>query len=268
MSEAFFPVFLIGLAPFVGSFLGVLTVRLPQSRPVGWSRSRCDHCGQLLAPKDLFPVASWLWLRGRCRYCGALIGWLPLLMEIAAIVVAVLAATETTGWVLFATCALGWTLVTLAVIDWRAFILPDALTLPLIPAGLIVAFGVDPSSLLNHGLAATVGLLGAILLAVAYRQLRGRDGLGLGDAKLLAGLGAWLGLDGLPTAILFAASTGIDFRSRGRSGWTTDGAQRQGSAWHVSRGWRLAGLALRPISARWLTIVAMPRPETDASCRR
>jgi leader peptidase (prepilin peptidase)/N-methyltransferase len=202
---------LIGVAPFVGSFLGMLVIRLPLGRPVGWARSQCDHCGHKLGVRDLFPVVSWLWLRGRCRYCGASIGSLPLAMEIGALLIAVWAATETTGWILVATCALGWALLALAVIDWRTFLLPDALTLPLIPSGLLVAYLIVPSSLLDHVIAAAVGLLGAIMLTFVYRWLRGRDGLGLGDAKLLAGLGAWVGLAGLPTTLLFAATLGMVF---------------------------------------------------------
>lgn len=199
------------IAPLFGSFIGVLAVRLPFGRPIAWVRSQCDHCGRRLTLPDLLPVASWLWLRGRCRTCGASIGSLPFLLEVAAILIAVWAATETAGWVLMATCALGWTLLALAVTDWKAFLLPDALTLPLIPAGLLVAFFVAPASLPNHLGAAAIGFLGAIVLAFAYRRLRGRDGLGLGDAKFLAGLGAWLGIEGLPTAILFAAALGMAF---------------------------------------------------------
>jgi leader peptidase (prepilin peptidase)/N-methyltransferase len=198
-------------SPFMGSFLGVLVVRLPQQRAVGLARSQCDHCGHALAAKDLVPVFSWLWLRGRCRYCSASIGGLPFAMEAAAVLVAAWAATETTGWLLLATCGFGWALLTMAVIDWTAFLLPDVLTLPLVPAGLLVAYGVAPASLLDHAIAAAAGLLGAIALAFVYRRLRGRDGLGFGDAKLLAGLGAWVGLEGMPTTILYGSVLGLAF---------------------------------------------------------
>lgn len=205
------PLIAVLASPFVGSFLGVLTVRLPDARAIGWARSQCDHCGHTLGARDLVPILSWLWLRGRCRYCGGAIGWLAPAMEIAAIVIAVWAATVTSGWVLAATCGLGWTLLALSVIDWRAFLLPDSLTVPLAGAGLLVTYGVARDLLLDHVLAAGAGLLGTIALAFAYRHLRGREGLGLGDAKLLAALGAWLGLEGLPAVLLYGALLGLAY---------------------------------------------------------
>jgi leader peptidase (prepilin peptidase)/N-methyltransferase len=203
------PIVPILAAPFIGSFLGVLVARLPQGRDVAWSRSQCDSCGHVLAARDLVPLVSWVWLRGRCRYCDLAIGGWPPAMELAATAVAIWAATDTTGWVLVATCVLGWVLLTLAVIDWRCFLLPDVLTLPLVGAGLLVTYAAASPALLNHGIAAAIGLVGAVALAALYRSVRGREGLGLGDAKLLAALGAWIGLEGLPTTLVFAATFGL-----------------------------------------------------------
>ena len=164
------------LAPFIGSFLGVLIVRLPDERPIAVARSVCDHCGHALAPRDLVPIVSYAVRRGRCRDCGAL---------------------------------LGWTLLSAAWIDLRCMILPDVLTLPLLAAGLVVTAFTDPDDMPDHALAAAAGY--ALLFAVAwsYRRLRGRDGLGLGDAKLLAALGAWLGLADLPIVLLAASCLGL-----------------------------------------------------------
>src|SRR5580658_7944446 len=84
---------LVLAAPFIGSFLAVLVLRLPANRPVLRGRSACDHCGAKLGPLDLIPLASWLWLRGRCRTCQAAIDPIHPLMEIAAVLVAVWAAS-------------------------------------------------------------------------------------------------------------------------------------------------------------------------------
>jgi leader peptidase (prepilin peptidase)/N-methyltransferase len=198
-------------APFAGSFLGLLVARLPQRRDVVWSRSACEHCRQTLVAADLVPILSWIGLRGRCRHCGHAIGTLPLAMELAALALALWAASETQGWVFLASCGLGWALLTLAVIDARHFLLPDVLTLPLVAAGLFVAYAIAPASLPDHAIATAAGFLGALALAWSYRALRGREGLGMGDAKLLAAAGAWVGLEGLPTTILLGAVLGLVF---------------------------------------------------------
>jgi leader peptidase (prepilin peptidase) / N-methyltransferase len=192
-------------APFVGSFLGVVIDRLPAGRPLAWGRSRCDACGATLAARDLVPVVSWLWRRGRCGYCGVQLSPFYPFIELAALAVALSAAWFLSGWLLLASCALGWTLLTLAAIDKRHFLLPDALTLPLIPAGLAVAFVIDPALLLPHVVGAIAGFAAFVAIGFAYRRLRGREGLGLGDAKLLAAAGAWLGWQALPGLVVVAA---------------------------------------------------------------
>ena len=197
------------LAPFIGSFLGVLIIRLPDERPIALARSVCDHCGHALAPRDLVPIVSYALRRGRCRDCGARIGPFALAIELAAVAVALWAATAVTGNAIWLSCLLGWTLLSAAWIDLRCMILPDVLTLPLLAAGLVVTAFTDPDDLPDHALAAAAGY--ALLFAVAwsYRRLRGRDGLGLGDAKLLAALGAWLGLADLPIVLLAASCLGL-----------------------------------------------------------
>ena len=104
---------------------------------------------------------------------------------------------------------LGWVLLTLAVIDWRHFLLPDSLTLPLIAGGLLVVWYLNPESLVDHGIGAAAGFLLLVIVATAYRRLRKREGIGLGDAKLLASAGAWLGWQGLSSVVLIAAATGL-----------------------------------------------------------
>jgi leader peptidase (prepilin peptidase)/N-methyltransferase len=197
-------------APFIGSFLGVLICRLPAGQPVVFSRSACPSCGTRLTAVDLIPLASFAALRGRCRRCGQPIGWFHPLVEIAAAAVAlwcVLAdADPARVWI---DCALGWTLLTLAWIDWASFLLPDVLTLPLLLAGLTVTFLRMPDALTDHCLAAALAYLLFQGVALGYRRLRGRDGLGGGDARLIAAAGAWCGLEALPFVILCSAVVGL-----------------------------------------------------------
>ncbi|HET6306483.1 MAG TPA: A24 family peptidase [Rhodopila sp.] len=197
-------------APFIGSLLGVLIARLPAGLPVAMARSRCETCNRPLSPIDLVPVLSYAILRGRCRTCHAPIGWQHLAIELAALAVALWAWTvDGDPASLWIDCGLGWTLLALAWIDWRHFRLPDVLTLPLLLAGLAATWLQAPEDLAAHATGAVAGYLFFRLLAGAYRMLRGRDGLGLGDAKLLGAAGAWLGWMALPHVIVTAALCGI-----------------------------------------------------------
>jgi leader peptidase (prepilin peptidase)/N-methyltransferase len=192
---------LIAIAPIVGSFLGVLITRLPERAPVVWARSRCDFCETELAVRDLVPLASWLVARGRCRHCGHSLAWFYPAVELAALAVvgASLAIDRGTGAWLDA--LLGWWLLTLGWIDIRTWRLPDVLTLPLIAFGLIAAWLFAPDELIGRAIGAIAGYLSLWLVAYCYRRLREREGLGLGDAKLLAAGGAWVGASGLPTVV-------------------------------------------------------------------
>jgi leader peptidase (prepilin peptidase)/N-methyltransferase len=127
-------------------------------------------------------------------------------IELAAVAIAAWAASVDAdpAW-LWADCTLGWTLLALGWIDWRAFILPDALTLPLVLAGLAATFWLQPETLTAHAAAAALGYLLFRAIAWGYRRLRGRDGLGEGDAKLMAAAGAWVGLTALSSVLLGGA---------------------------------------------------------------
>ena len=197
-------------APFVGSFLGVLIRRLPAGRPVALARSACEACGATLAAQDMVPLASFAALRGRCRACGAAIGWFHPAIELAAVLVAAWAASvDHAPGLLWAGCGLGWALLALAWIDCEHMVLPDALTLPLVLAGLGVTWLAAPSAIGDSALGALAGYLALRGLALGYRRLRGRDGLGEGDAKLLAASGAWLGWAALPRVVLIGAVAGL-----------------------------------------------------------
>lgn len=196
-------------APFIGSFLGVLVTRLPTRRTVLWGRSSCERCRHRLRPADLVPIASWLALRGRCRYCGAKIAPFHILIELAALGVALWAATVAQGGLLWASCCLGWGLLALAALDLRAGILADALTLPLAGIGIAIAVIAEPQVFFDRVIGAIAGFASFALIRWLYRRLRGREGLGLGDAKLLAAAGAWVGWQGLPSIVLIGAVLGL-----------------------------------------------------------
>jgi leader peptidase (prepilin peptidase) / N-methyltransferase len=196
------------IAPFVGSFLGVLIRRLPAGAPVVLARSCCEACGHALGPLELVPIASYAVLRGRCRRCQAAIGSFHPAVELAAFAVAGIAALAPGGDdppFLWAGCVLGWGLLALAWIDAEHMRLPDALTLPLVLLGLGATWVLDPLALTDHALGATLGYLAFRGISFGYRALRGREGLGRGDACLLAAAGAWLGWQALPVLVLGAA---------------------------------------------------------------
>jgi leader peptidase (prepilin peptidase)/N-methyltransferase len=183
------------LGAIVGSFLAAILIRWPEGRSVMKGRSHCDSCGRALSPRDLVPILSWFLVRGRCRHCGALIG-------LTAIFAHPLPAAVFTA-------IFGWWLFLLAALDVEYQWLPDRLTLPLIPAGLAVAWlGIGPA-LEERLIGAAAGFLALALIAFLYRRLRGREGLGGGDPKLLAAIGAWLGWQQLPFVMLGAGLLGL-----------------------------------------------------------
>ena len=169
----------------------------------------CSVCGSGLTARDLVPLLSWAVLRNRCRHCRARIGLFYPGIELAAVGVVLWATTLATGAVLWLSCGLGWVLLALALIDAREGLLPDLLTLPLVLAGLAAAVFLEPDALLAHAIGAVAGFAGFWALALLYKCIRRREGLGLGDAKLLAGAGAWLGWGALPSVVLIAAVAGL-----------------------------------------------------------
>lgn len=193
------------LAPFVGSFLGVVVTRHAAPLSIIAGRSACDACGARLVPGDLVPVLSWVSLRGKCRYCRAPLGLFYPAMELGALAVVLWSATVHSGWEFWASCFLGWTLLALAALDLRYFLLPDFLTLPLLVAGLLANALLDRISPSAHLIGAVAGYVFVRLLRLAYRKLRSREGMGLGDAKLLAAAGAWVSWSGLPSVVALAA---------------------------------------------------------------
>ncbi len=227
---------------FLGSFLNVCIARLPAHRSIAWPGSQCPHCHTPIRPWDNIPILSFVWLRGRCRDCRQPIslryplveGSLPLLFVATAARFPSNPAAVEAGALLFLLLGLFW-------MDAETLLLPDSVTLPGAVLGLLQTtlpgYGLAqelnfsrflpvvvpqlPASLAS--LVAAVGAGGALLLtAEAYRLLRRRSGLGLGDVKLAAMLGTWLGGIGVITAlaigVLLAASAGLLMLARGGRG--------------------------------------------------
>lgn len=192
------------LALPVGSFAGLLADRLPRGEPVLAGRSSCRSCGAVLGVPDLVPVLSWLLLRGRCRHCAAPIGADPLAVEMAALGLAAAAVSVLPETLVWPGCMLGWLLLALGLADLRHMLLPDALTLPLGLLGVTLALVGGPVGVAASLIGAGVGfaVLGSVMLG--HRHLRGFDGMGLGDVKLLAAGGTWVGWQGLPMVVLVA----------------------------------------------------------------
>jgi leader peptidase (prepilin peptidase) / N-methyltransferase len=198
---------LLGL--IVGSFLATLVVRWPEGRSVLTGRSTCDGCGRALSAFELIPVASHIALGGTCRACGAAIAkdhfWIETLCGLSGF--AAIALSPDWGGLLAAISI--WLLIALAALDLKHFWLPDALTITLAFVGLAAGLA-DVSPLLVDRLIGGVAGFGSLsLIALAYRMLRKREGLGGGDPKLFGAIGLWLGWEALPFVLLGASGLGL-----------------------------------------------------------
>lgn len=228
MTPAYLALILAGAGLIVGSFLGLVSLRLPAGEGIVAGRSRCAACDRPLPPWRLIPVASYLVSRGRCAGCGAPIPARYPLIELAAAALGVWAALSQDSPAAAAlTALLGWQLLLIAVIDAEHFWLPDQLTLPLLMTGLLAALVLDRTAPADAVIGAAAGFAVLWLLALAYRRLRGREGLGGGDPILLAAAGAWVGWIGLPSVLLWAAAAGLSLvAARWLTGARVSGADR------------------------------------------
>jgi leader peptidase (prepilin peptidase) / N-methyltransferase len=172
-------------------------------------RSACPHCGHVLSAWENLPVLSYLLLRGRCSACKTRVSLRYPLLEIAsaAFAAGALALYGPTGMALaaFGLCA---ALLAMSAIDIDTHLLPDSMTLPLLWAGLIVNFNGMFANLHDAVLGAIFGYLVLWVVHWLFRLVRGVEGMGYGDFKLLAALGAWLGWAALPQIVLIAAVAG------------------------------------------------------------
>jgi len=224
-------VFLYGIV--VGSFLNVCIHRLPRQESVVRPRSRCPQCGNAIAAYDNIPLVSYLLLRGRCRHCKTRISPLYFFVELAAGLLALFLYSVFGLTLAFAKAAtLGAALLVLMITDWQERLLPDRVTFPGMAVGLVFSLFVpveDGSGLLLTRLAGLTGaplwlhsvidslldsLLGALLaagllyaLGEIYFRLRGCEGMGFGDVKMMAMVGFFLGPK-LALLTIFLGSTG------------------------------------------------------------
>jgi leader peptidase (prepilin peptidase)/N-methyltransferase len=221
--------FLFGLV--IGSFLNVCITRIPEDISIVSPGSRCPKCGTPIKAYDNVPVLGWLWLRGKCRACGAPISAMYPLVELATGLLFVAALLEygitqaAVKW-LFFTCLI----LVLTITDLRVRLLPDLITLPGLAVGLLFSGFVPPGDAMfgdyvvrkvfgwdfSGAVGAVMeGILGAVFgsfllwgVAKLYKVVRGREGMGMGDVKMMAMAGAFLGVRGTFLMILFGSVLG------------------------------------------------------------
>jgi leader peptidase (prepilin peptidase)/N-methyltransferase len=225
---------LLGL--MVGSFLNVVIYRLPLMMEREWRsqcaellsqpapesdqapfnlwrpRSRCPHCGHLIQALENIPLLSYAMQRGRCAHCqGAISIQYPLVEATSGLLAGMVAWKLGFGWPAAAALIFTWILLAASVIDFRHQLLPDDLTLPLLWLGLGIAlFGLF-ADLPSAVIGAMAGYLALWTVYQAFRLLTGKEGMGFGDFKLLAALGAWTGWQYLITIIILSSLVGALF---------------------------------------------------------
>ncbi len=192
----------------VGSFLNVCIFRLPREESIVWPASRCTRCARNLSWYENIPVLSWIALRARCRTCGEPIAVMYPIVEIAT------AAAFAAVYALFGPSLLGaarlllaCSLIVLFVIDLQHRILPNVITIPGVVVGFVLSLWTPPgwvSSLIGI----VLGGLVPYTIAEAYFRLRGHEGLGMGDVKMLAMIGAFLGWKLMLLTLVLASFTG------------------------------------------------------------
>lgn len=220
---------LLGL--MVGSFLNVVIYRLPKMLEQGWQqqcaelrgeaivpspaynlivpRSACPHCHHAISAWENIPVLSYLWLRGKCKGCGAPISpRYPLIETLTALLCAYAAWHFGFGAAAVGALLLIWALVALTAIDFDTQYLPDDITLPLLWAGLLFNVFGTFTTLPNAVLGAAIGYLTLWTVYWVFKLVTGKEGMGYGDFKLLAALGAWLGWQMLPLILLLSSLVG------------------------------------------------------------
>lgn len=196
------------LGVIVGSFISTLVLRWGAPQSI-FGRSRCDSCGRTLGFVDLIPLVGWLVRRGHCHSCGAEIDPFHLQVELGAATIGALALVLMPGYAGWSLALFGWLLLPLALLDARIFWLPNKLVAALALGGLLAGGPMLDNEFFERLVGAAVGGLTLLLLAEAFKWLRGREGMGGGDPKLAAAIGCWLGWMPLPMMFLLASASGI-----------------------------------------------------------
>jgi len=197
-----------GLGAIIGSFLNVVIDRLPRGQSLITPPSRCRQCGHTLKWFDNIPVVSWLMLRGRCRTCGAAVSWQYPVVELATAAMFVLVVWLTPiGPLLVPRLVLVSILIALFMIDLEHQILPNSITLPGILAGLMFSTFAPPGE--RDALIGALAGAGVLyLIAAAYYLWRREEGMGMGDVKMLAMIGAFLGWKAVLVTLVVASFSG------------------------------------------------------------
>ncbi len=231
-SPALFVILTTLFGLMIGSFLNVVIYRLPLMMQREWRaqcaelldqaipddtprlslwgpRSQCPHCHHLIGATENIPLLSYIRQRGRCAHCGVAIGaQYPLVEAASGLLAGVVAWKFGFGWPVLAVLLFTWTLLAASVIDLHHQLLPDDLTLPLLWLGLLAAlFGLG-TDLRSAVIGAMAGYLSLWLVYQGFRLLTGKEGMGHGDFKLLAALGAWTGWQYLVTIVLLSSLVG------------------------------------------------------------
>ena len=230
-SPLFFTILSGFLGLMVGSFLNVVIHRLPKMMEYDWHvqcaelhgqtpapapkynllvpRSACPHCGHVISAFENIPLLSYLFLRGKCKGCGVNISLrYPVVEAISGILSSFAAWHFGFGLAGFAAIAFLWALIALTFIDFDTQLLPDDITLPLLWLGLLVNLNGAFTSLPNALIGAVVGYLVLWSVYWAFKIATGKEGMGYGDFKLLAAIGAWLGWTMIPLVIILSSVVG------------------------------------------------------------
>ena len=208
LPDAFWVIAATLLGAIIGSFLNVCIYRLPLGTSIVWPASRCTSCSRALAWFENIPVASYLVLGGRCRTCRAHISWrYPVTEALTAAMFGLGWWFYGPGWLLASRLLLGCALIVLFEIDLEHQLLPNVITVPGMVVGLLFSFVTEPG-----WQASLIGMVagGGIILAFfyGYLWLRGQEGLGMGDFKMLAMIGAFVGWKLVLLTLALASFTG------------------------------------------------------------
>jgi len=202
-----FAVFVLGCC--IGSFLNVCIYRLPQALSIVSPRSFCPQCRTPVRGYDNIPLVSYLLLRGKCRSCGAKISWrYPLVETLTGALAVALFLKFGLTISFFASFAFTAALLVITFIDLDHRIIPDVISLPGIGIGFLLSFFLPNPSVTESLIGLLAGGGSLYLVAVGYQALTKREGMGGGDVKLLAMIGAWLGWKAVLFTLFFASLTG------------------------------------------------------------
>jgi len=199
--------FLMGLS--LGSFLNVCIYRIPLKQSIAHPPSSCPHCGERIRFYDNIPLLSYLFLMGRCRQCGHRISLrYPIVEGLTGLLSLMLFTTYGISFQYLLLLLFSATLVTISFIDLDHRIIPDLLSLPGVAAGWAVSLFPWSVYWLDSLIGTVAGGGSLYLVATVYERVTGREGMGGGDIKLLAMIGAWMGWQALPLIVLIASLTG------------------------------------------------------------